>query len=111
MAAAALGLSGKVDEAVIENLYMEGIGPGGERLLRPRVPKPVRERETAAVGAYLAEHPFASETELAEVRAAERAKEAAKWVPYCDPDHQRGQVGQRAAHLAEGGREAGPRRR
>jgi hypothetical protein len=83
-AAAGLSLSGEVDPAVIENLYMEGIGPGGERLLRPRVPKPVRERETAAVAAYLAEHPFASDTELAEARVAERAKEAATRVPYYD---------------------------
>jgi hypothetical protein len=44
----------------------------------------VREREIAAVAAYLAEHPFASDTELAEARAAERAKEAAKRVPYYD---------------------------
>src|SRR5215472_3157301 len=43
-AAVGLSLSGEVDPAVIENLYMEGIGPGGERLLRPRVPKPVREQ-------------------------------------------------------------------
>src|SRR5262249_26351623 len=83
-AAAALSLSGEVDSHVIENLYMEGIGPGGERLLRPRVPKPVRERETAAVTAYLAEHPYASDTELAEARARERAKKAAKRVPYYD---------------------------
>ncbi len=73
-AAAALGLSGEVEPAVIQNLYMEGIGPGGERLLRPRLPKPLREREAAAVVAYLAEHPFASATELAEVRAAERPR-------------------------------------
>src|SRR5215472_16416484 len=83
-AAAGLSLSGEVDPAVIKNLYMEGIGPGGERLLRPRVPKPVREREIAAVAAYLAGHPFASDTELAEVRAGERAKEAVKRVPYYD---------------------------
>ena len=83
-AAAGLSLSGEVDPAVIKNLYMEGIGPGGGRLLRPRVPKPVRERQTAAVAAYLAEHPFASVTELAEVRAGERAKEAVKRVPYYD---------------------------
>ena len=83
-AAAGLSLSGEVDPGVIENLYMEGIGPGGERLLRLRMPKPVRERETAAVAAYLAEHPFASATELVEVRAGERAKEAVKRVPYYD---------------------------
>jgi hypothetical protein len=83
-ATTALSLSDEVDSHVIENLYMEGIGPGGERLLRPRVPRPVRVRETAAVAAYLAGHPFASATELAEARAAERAKEAAMRVPYYD---------------------------
>jgi conjugative relaxase-like TrwC/TraI family protein len=83
-AAASLSLSGEVDPAVIENLYQEGVGPGGERLLRPRVPKPVRERAAVAVAGYLAEHPFASETELAEVRAGERSKEAVKRVPYYD---------------------------
>ena len=67
-AARDLGLSGEVDRAVIENLYQEEIGSGGERLLRPRVPKPVQERATAAaaVAGYLAEHPFASATELAD---------------------------------------------
>jgi hypothetical protein len=83
-AAASLSLSGEVDPAVIENLYQEGIGPGGERLRRPRAPKPVRERAAAADAGYLAGHPFASATELAEVRAGERAKEAVKRVPYYD---------------------------
>lgn len=83
-AARDLGLSGEVDRAVIENLYEEGIGPGGERLLRPRVPKPVQEHAAAAVAGYLAEHPFASATELAEVRAGERSKETVKRVPYYD---------------------------
>jgi hypothetical protein len=83
-AAASLSLSGEVDPAVIENLYQEGIGPDGERLLQPGVPKPVQKRAAAAVAGYLAEHPFASATELAEVRAGERAKEAVKRVPYYD---------------------------
>lgn len=49
-AAAALSLSSEVDSQVIENLSMEGIGPGGERLLRPRVPKPLRERDRGRGG-------------------------------------------------------------
>jgi len=82
--AAFLGLSGEVDPAVLENLYQKGIGPDGEMLLRPRVPKPVQDREDAAVAAFVAERPFASAVEIAEVRAAERAKEDVKRVPYYD---------------------------
>ncbi len=82
--AAFLGLSGEVDPAVLENLYQKGIGPDGEMLLRPRVPKAVQDCEDAAVAAFVAEHPFASAVEIAEVRAAERAKEAVKRVPYYD---------------------------
>jgi hypothetical protein len=82
--ARSLGLDGQVDPDVIERLYQKGIGPGGEMLLHPRVPKPVREREDAAVAAFMTEHPFASAVELAEIRAAERAKEAAGRVPYYD---------------------------
>ncbi len=82
--ARSLGLDGEVDPDVIQRLYQKGIGPGGEMLLRPRVPKPVQEREDAAVAAFLAGHPFASAVEIAEVRAAERAKEAVSWVPYYD---------------------------
>jgi TrwC relaxase/AAA domain len=82
--ARSLGLDGQVDPGVIERLYQKGIGPGGEMLLHPRVPKPVREREDAAVAAFVTEHPFASAVELAEVRAAERAKDAAGRVPYYD---------------------------
>ena len=63
------------------------------------------------MAAFIAEHPFASAVEIAEVRAAERAKEAVKRVPYYDLTINVGQVRQRAARLAEGGREAGPRRR
>ncbi len=82
--ARSLGLDGQVDPDVIERLYQKGIGPGGEMLLRPRVPKPVEDREDAAVTAFMTEHPFASAVELAEIRAAERAKEAVKRVPYYD---------------------------
>jgi TrwC relaxase len=79
-----MGLDGEVDPDVIERLYQKGIGPDGEMLLRPRVPKTVQDREDAAVAAFTADHPFASTVEIAEVRAAERAKKAAKRVPYYD---------------------------
>src|SRR6202790_1153353 len=67
--AAALGLAGQVDPKVIERLYQENISPGGELLVKRRPSKKADEREQAAVTAYLAAHPHASATELAEVRA------------------------------------------
>ena len=81
--AAALGLAGQVDPNVIERLYQENTGPGGELLVKHRQSKKADERETAAVAAYLAAHPYASATELAEVRAAERGKDP-RTVPYFD---------------------------
>ncbi len=81
--AAALGLSGQVDPKAIERLYQENIGPGGELLVKRRRSKKADERETAAVAAYLAAHPYASAVELAEVRAAERGKDPHA-VPYFD---------------------------
>ena len=81
--AAALGLSGQVDPKVIERLYQENTGPGGELLVKPRQSKAADERETAAVAAYLAVHPYASAVELTEVRAAERGKDP-HTVPYFD---------------------------
>jgi hypothetical protein len=81
--AAGLGLSGQVDPDVIEHLYQENIGPGGELLVKRRQAKPAQDREAAAVVAYLAAHPYASATELAEVRAAERGKDPHQ-VPYFD---------------------------
>lgn len=82
-AAARLGLTGQVDPGVIERLYQQNIGPNGEVLARRRQSKAADQREDAAVSAYLAEHPFASAVELAEVRAAERAKDPHR-VPYFD---------------------------
>ena len=81
--AAALGLSGMVDSDVIERLYRENTGPGGELLVRRRQAKAAADREAAAVAAYRAAHPYASATELAEVRAAERGKDPHQ-VPYFD---------------------------
>ena len=81
--AAALGLSGVVDPDVIERLYQENTGPGGELLVKRRSTKATADREAAAVEAYRAAHPYASATELAEVRAAERGKDPQQ-VPYFD---------------------------
>ena len=41
--AAALGLSGQVDPDVIERLYQENIGPGGELLVKRRQSKAANE--------------------------------------------------------------------
>ena len=81
--AAALGLRGQVDPAVMARLYQHNIGPGGELLVKRRQPKAVGEREQAAVTAYRVAHPYASTTELAEVRAAARGTDP-RSVPYFD---------------------------
>src|SRR5215475_197502 len=81
--AVALGLSGQVDPNVIGRLYQHGIGPGGELLVTRRQSKSAAEPEQAAVTAYLAAHSYASATELAEVRAAERGRDPHQ-VPYFD---------------------------
>ena len=81
--AAALGLAGQIDPAVIGLLYQQNIGPGGELLVTRRRSKAAGEREQAAVTAYLAAHPYASATELAEVRAAEHGQNPHQ-VPYFD---------------------------
>ena len=72
-----------MDPDVIERLYQENNGPGGELLVKRRQAKKADEREAAAVAAYLAAHPYASATELAEVRAAERGTDPHQ-VPYFD---------------------------
>jgi AAA domain/TrwC relaxase len=61
--AAALGLTGSVDPAVIGRLYQRNIGPGGELLVKRRQSRAADEREEAAVAAYQAAHPHASATE------------------------------------------------
>ncbi len=81
--AATLGLSGMVDPDVIERLYQDNTGPGGELLVKRRQAKAAADREAAAVVAYRVAHPYASVTELAEVRAAERGKDP-RQVPYFD---------------------------
>ena len=84
-AAAQLGLRGEVDPAVLQALYMDRVGPDGERLdARQRAKyRPVEERVDAAVAAHQAAHPFATDRDLELVRVAERAK-AQHSVPYFD---------------------------
>ena len=81
--AAALGLRGHVDPAVIGRLYQHNIGPGGELLVQRRQSRAADERERAAVTAERAAHPYASATELARVRAAARGTDPHQ-VPYFD---------------------------
>ena len=81
--AAALGLIGQVDPAVIGRLYQRNVGPGGELLVTRRRSRAAEEREEAAVAAYRATHPYAGATELAEVRAAARGTDPHQ-VPYFD---------------------------
>jgi len=81
--AAALGLAGQIDPDKVGRLYQQNIGPGGELLFTRRRSKEAGDREQAAVTAYLAAYPYASATELAEVRAAERGQDPPR-VPYFD---------------------------
>jgi TrwC relaxase len=81
--AAALGLTGRADPAVIGRLYQHNIGPGGELVVTRRRSRAAEEREEAAVAAYRAAHPYASAVEVAEVRAAVRGTDPHP-VPYFD---------------------------
>ena len=81
--AATLGLAGLVDPDVIERLFQDNTGPGGELLVKRRQTKAASDREAAAVAAYRRAYPYASATELAEVRAAEHGKDPHQ-VPYFD---------------------------
>ena len=56
--AAALGLAGTVDGKVMDRLYMQNVGPSGERLTPPRGKAKDDEQVEAAVRAA---HPFWSE--------------------------------------------------
>jgi ATP-dependent exoDNAse (exonuclease V) alpha subunit len=80
--AAALGLAGAVDGDVMERLYMQHVGPGGELLTRPRG-KAAAEDDDQAAAAFRAAHPFASEVEVAEAVAKARGG-ARVSVPYYD---------------------------
>jgi len=72
-AAARLGLQGEVDAKVLQALYMDRVGPDGQRLdARQRAKyRPAEERVDAAVAAHQAAHPFATEGDLVLVRAGE----------------------------------------
>lgn len=84
---AALGVSGTVEAAVAERLYQEGIGPGGELIIRHATPKSGEDQaaaEAAAITRYREEHPFASASEIHAERTRIRAKSPGISRPYCD---------------------------
>ena len=76
---------------------MEHIGPGGERLTRPRGKA---KDDDQAEAAFRAAHPFASETEVAEAVAKARAGDAGLGA-VLRPDGVGGQEHLGAACLAE----------
>src|SRR5689334_555986 len=85
--AAGLGLTGVVHPAVIEALYMKGVGPDGQRLRPPPKARTAAEedaREEAAVSAYREAHPYASASEVEEERARVRSRAGQVKVPYFD---------------------------
>jgi hypothetical protein len=77
---ASLGLAGQVDATVMDRLYMQHIGPGGERLTRSRGKAKDDDQVEAA---YRVAHPFASEVEVAEAVAKARGGYRVT-VPYYD---------------------------
>jgi AAA domain-containing protein/TrwC relaxase len=81
--AAALGLSGEVDPVVIRNLFHGDVTPDGEVLPGRKTTKRQAADEESAVAGFLVKHPFASATELAEVRASARSKTSVS-RPYFD---------------------------
>jgi conjugative relaxase-like TrwC/TraI family protein len=84
---AALGVSGTVQAEVAERLYQEGVGPGGERIIRHAAPKTGEDQaaaEAAAVARYREEHPFASASEINAERTRIRATSPGISRPYYD---------------------------
>ena len=84
---AALGVSGTVEAEVAERLYQEGVGPGGERIIRHAAPKSGEDQaaaEAAALARYREEHPFASASEINVERTRIRAISPGIARPYYD---------------------------
>jgi conjugative relaxase-like TrwC/TraI family protein len=84
---AALGVSGTVQAEVAERLYQDGVGPGGERIIRHAAPKTAEDQaaaEAAALARYREEHPFASASEINTERTRIRATSPGISRPYYD---------------------------
>jgi len=85
--ATALGVSGTVEAEVAERLYQQGIGPGGERIIRHATPKTGEDQaaaEALAIARYREEHPFASASEINAERIRIRATSPGISRPYYD---------------------------
>jgi hypothetical protein len=111
---AALGVSGTVEAEVAERLYQEGIGPGGERIIRHAAPKSGEDQaaaEAAALARYWEEHPFASASEINAERTRIRATKRRNLPALLRRDQQRVQIGIGAARQPARGRRPGPRNR
>jgi hypothetical protein len=84
---AALGVTGTVEAEVAERLYQQGVGPGGERIIRHAAPKSDEDQaaaEAAAIARYREKHPFASATEINAERTRIRATSPGISRPYYD---------------------------
>ena len=94
--ASALELSGTVDGKVMDRLYMEHVGPSGERLTQGAARA---QDDDQAEAAFRAAHPFASQTEVAEAVARAQGRDA-DLGPVLRPDGVGGQEHLGAACLA-----------
>jgi TrwC relaxase len=72
--AAKLGLRGEVDPQVLNQLFMDNIGPGGEVLAGRHQARGDELPGQREVRAYRKQHPYASAAEIGEFRANVRAK-------------------------------------
>ena len=81
--AAGLGLRGQVDPDVIERLYQESIGPGGELLVRRRQTKAADKREEAGRSGVPSRAPV-RQRDRASRGPRRRARQGPAQVPYFD---------------------------
>jgi conjugative relaxase-like TrwC/TraI family protein len=84
---AALGVSGTVEAEIAERLYQEGVGPGGERIIRHAAPKTGEDQaadEALALAVYREKHPFASASEIHAERIRIRVTSPGISRPYYD---------------------------
>jgi hypothetical protein len=79
-----LGLRGEVDPQVLDRLFMDNIGPGGDVLAKRHRARGDELAEQREVRAYRKKHPYASATEIGEFRASLQAKALQRNVPYFD---------------------------
>ena len=76
-----------MEAAVAEQLYQQGVGPGGERIIRHAAPKSGEDRaaaEALAIARYREEHLFASASEINAERTRIRAISPGIARPYYD---------------------------